>query len=220
MGQGGFSRGQCLGKMREGPHFGKSWPGLKVQLGLRDGEEPKPEITQTVLNAQLQAIPCMAWEQESLPSSGSNYPPAPPPGWSTGLLANWQAGPHLLGNLGCVQLVPELSGQITEALGTSCSLPTADSIPVALKVYLMTLRHGKNPAQLPRAWSTCELFQKGRSQQQLLRARHRGLGKFAYQEMSTALPKAAQCWHDTGEHLSHCPASDFPCTPQIPRTYV
>jgi hypothetical protein len=108
------------------------------------------------------------------------------------LLANWQAGPHLLSNLGCVQLVPELSGQIAEALGTSCSLPTAHSIPVALKVYLMTLRHGKNPAQFPRTWSTCELFQKGRSQQQLLWARHGGLVKLTFQERGKALPEGAQ----------------------------
>lgn len=100
---------------------------------------------------------------EASPILRLQVPPVLPPGWSTGLLANWQAGPHLLGNLGCVQLVPELSGQITEALGTSCSLPAAYSIPVALELYLMTLRHGKNPAQLPRAWGTCELFQKGRS---------------------------------------------------------
>lgn len=114
---------------------------------------------------------------------GAGAPPHPqapssprtPPGQSAGLLASWQAGTHLLGNLGHVQLVPELSGQITEALGTSRSRPTADSIPVVLQVYLMTLGHGKNPTQLPRAWCTCELLQEGRSQQQFLVARQRGL---------------------------------------------
>lgn len=79
-----------------------------------------------------------------------------------------QAGPHLLGDLGHVQLVPELIGQPREALGTCSSLPTADSILVALQGPLLTLRHSEDSAQLPGAWRAGELLQEGRSQQQLL----------------------------------------------------
>lgn len=43
-GAGGISRGRCLDRMREGLQFGKSGPGLEVQLELRAGEERKPEM--------------------------------------------------------------------------------------------------------------------------------------------------------------------------------
>lgn len=62
------------------------------------------------------------------------------------LWASRQAGPHLLGNLGYIQLVVELSGQPRKALGTGCSLPTADSIPVALQRCLLTLGHSEDLA--------------------------------------------------------------------------
>lgn len=77
---------------------------------------------------------------------------------------------HLLGDLGHIQLIPELSGQPRKALGAGCSLPTADGVPVALQRWLLPLGHSEDTAQFPGAWCTRELLQEGRGKQQLLGA--------------------------------------------------
>ena len=105
--------------------------------------------------------------------------PRPRPG---ARYAGWLAGrPHLLGDLGRIQLVPELSSQLREAVGTRHSLPSADRIPVTLQRCLLTPGHSKDPAQLPGAWHARELLQEGRSQQQLLGAGCRGTAEKAPQ---------------------------------------
>lgn len=72
--------------------------------------------------------------------------PASPPAQAVDPWASGQAGAHLLGNLGHIQLVLELSSQPREALGTGCGPPTADSIPVALQCCLLTLGHREDAA--------------------------------------------------------------------------
>ena len=99
---------------------------------------------------------------------------APPPAQAAALWASWQAGPHLPGDLGHIQLVPEFSSQPCKALGTRCGLPSADGVPVALQRYLLTLGHPEDLAQLPGAWRARELLQEGRGQQQLLGTGCRG----------------------------------------------
>lgn len=82
---------------------------------------------------------------------------------------------YLLGDLGHVQLIPELSGQPRKAPGAGCSLPTADSVPVALQRWLLPLGHSEYTAQFPGARCTRELLQEGGGKQQLLGAGCRGM---------------------------------------------
>lgn len=97
-------------------------------------------------------------------------------------------GPHLLGDLGHIQLVPELSSQPRKAPGAGCSLPTTHSVLVALKRGLLTLGHSEDPAQLPGAWRACQLLQEGGSQEQLL-----GVGCRGHQGPGSRLPPASPC---------------------------
>ena len=109
---------------------------------------------------------------QALPRSPST--PPRPGARSAGRLAG---RPHLLGDLGCIQLVPELSSQPREAVSTGCSLPSADCVPVSLQCCLLTPGHSEDPAQLPGAWHARELLQESRGQQQLLGAGCRGMAE-------------------------------------------
>lgn len=141
--------------------------------------------------------------------------------------ASWQAGPpHLLGDLGHVQLVPELGGQPREAPGTGCGLPTADRVPIALQCRLLTPGHREDPAQLPGAGGAGEPLQEGRGRQQLLGVRESGWEEPHQEEPrpGPSRPQAALPTHcaraeltgspvgraDTHHHL----AFPLPCQPQ------
>lgn len=117
--------------------------------------------------------------------------PTPRPGArSAGRLAG---RPHLLGDLGCIQLVPELSSQPRETVSTCCSLPSADRIPVSLQRCLLTPGYSEDPAQLPGAWHARELLQEGRGQQQLLGTGCRGMAERSLsQEDTKGLAHTAQ----------------------------
>lgn len=155
-------------------------------------------------------------------------PPAPPAqpqaprssstasGLDTGPWASWQAAPpHLLGDLGHIQLVLELHRQPREAPGTGRGLPAADGVPVAPQGWELPPGHGEDAAQRPGAWCARELLQEGGGHQQLLGARAgRRLGRVPNQgdpgpgprPSQTSLPHAlCQAWGGVDAH--HYPAS-------------